>query len=66
MVWVATPLYQKTFSGLITCFVMAVPFFRNTLFGDIFYVAIFFGVYELVYYLVRKKSAFALEKTKDI
>lgn len=67
MVWLATPLYQKTFSGLATCFVMAMPFFRNTLLGDIFYVAIFFGAYELVYYLVRKrKLAFSLEKIKDI
>lgn len=67
MVWIATPLYQKSLAGLITCFVAAIPFFRNTLFGDIFYVAVFFGAYELVYYIMRKrKLAFSLDKIKDI
>jgi len=56
MVFLATPLYEKSFLGLTTCFYMAIPFFRNTLLGDLFYVTLFFGAYELVFYLVRKRK----------
>lgn len=47
-VWAATPLYEKTFQGLVQCYLMAIPFFRNTVASDIFYVTMFFGAYELV------------------
>jgi len=56
-VWVFTPWYVKTLSGLIQCFIMAMPFFRNTLLGDLFYVTVFFGGYETVRFLVRKGLA---------
>lgn len=46
-VWAVTPLYEKTLQGLINCYVMAIPFFRNTVASDIFYVTMFFGAYEL-------------------
>ena len=46
-VWFFTPWYAKTFSGIIQCYLMALPFFRNTLMGDAFYVFVFFGAYEL-------------------
>ncbi len=35
--------YPKTFDGLLTCYVMAVPFLRNTLLGDAFYALVLFG-----------------------
>ena len=54
-VWAFTPWYAKTFSGLIQCYLMALPFFRNTLLGNLFYVSIFFGVYEMVEVWIRKK-----------
>jgi len=57
-VWAFTPLYSKTVAGLVQCYYMAVPFFRNTALGDLFYVAIFFGLYELAYYAVVKKQIF--------
>lgn len=47
-VWTGGVLYERTFSGLIQCFTMAIPFFRNSLIGDLFYVAIMFVAYELV------------------
>ncbi|MFA5051504.1 MAG: DUF6580 family putative transport protein [Patescibacteria group bacterium] len=55
-VWAWTPLYQKTWAGLIQSYVMAVPFYRNTFFGDLFYVAVFFGVYQAAVYLVAKRA----------
>jgi len=53
-VWVATPLYAKSVQGLIDCYVMAIPFFRNTLLSDLFYVTAFFGAYELAKYYQQK------------
>jgi hypothetical protein len=55
-VWAFTPLYSKTLAGLVQCYVMAMPFFRNTFLGDLFYVGVFFGLYEAVYYLAAIKQ----------
>ncbi|MEW6061863.1 MAG: DUF6580 family putative transport protein [Bacteroidota bacterium] len=46
-VWVSGMLYPKTLTGLVECYIMALPFFRNTVAGDLFYVAVMFGGYEL-------------------
>ena len=46
-VWL-TGYYGLTFNGFIECYTMAIPFFRNSLAGDVFYVAVLFGIYELV------------------
>ena len=54
-VWAFTPWYAKTFSGIVQCYLMALPFFRNTLFGDLFYVAAFFSAYETANSLIKKK-----------
>lgn len=40
--------YQYSFNGLVECYVMAIPFFKNTVAGDLFYVAAMFGIYEFV------------------
>ncbi len=40
--------YPKTIPGLISCYIAAIPFFRNTMLGDIVYSAVVFGVFELV------------------
>jgi len=55
-VWFISNWYEKTFSGLGRCFYLALPFFRNSLLGDLFYVGVFFGTYELVLYLNRGKE----------
>lgn len=44
-VWLFSSYYAKTWEGLLTAYTLAIPFFRNTLMGDLFYVAVFFGVY---------------------
>jgi len=54
-VWVFTPWYPKTLFGLFQCYLMALPFFKNTLLGDLFYVTSFFGTYEIVEVWIRKK-----------
>ena len=48
-VWVLPgSMYPKTAAGLLDSYVMALPFFRNSLIGDISYTTLFFGGYKLV------------------
>ncbi len=54
-VWIFTPWYAKTLSGIVQCYAMALPFFRNTLLGNIFYVGAFFGSYEIIRVWIKKK-----------
>ncbi len=46
-VWFSTPLYPPTSSGLVTCYLMAIPFFSTTLLGDLFYNSVMFGSWFL-------------------
>ncbi|MCH8821442.1 hypothetical protein IID23_02845 [Patescibacteria group bacterium] len=52
-VWL-TGMYGIGLSGLIQTYIMAIPFFRGTLFGDFFYIGLFFGGYELLLRWVKK------------
>lgn len=47
-VWLFSPWYAKTLSGLLTSYTLAIPFLRNMFFGDLAYTALLFGVYEVV------------------
>jgi hypothetical protein len=42
-VWAFDALYPKTWSGLVTCYTAAIPFFRNSLVGDLAFAAVLFG-----------------------
>jgi len=43
--------YPKTWTGLVECYTLAIPFFRNSLLGDFFYA----GVMILGFNFVQKK-----------
>jgi hypothetical protein len=60
-VWAGSMMYPKSFAGLMACYQAAVPFFWNTFAGDVFFVAVLFGGYELVLALRRK---WALQKVE--
>ena len=45
--WLAGLNYPLTWQGLLQCYTMAIPFFGNTLVGDLFYVTCLFGTYEI-------------------
>lgn len=53
-VWLTSGMYEMTFLGLIKCYVLAIPFFRNTLAGDLFYTVMMFGGYEVMLRQNRK------------
>jgi hypothetical protein len=40
--------YERTWAGLVRCFVAGVPYFRTTLAGDAVYVVILFGGYAVL------------------
>jgi len=42
-VWMFLSTYPKTFAGLTACYAAGVPFFSNTLAGDVCYSALLFG-----------------------
>lgn len=58
-VWALGTLYPKTPAGLMESYIAAIPFFQNSLIGDLFFVGVMFGVYELV-----KHKVPALAKVK--
>lgn len=47
-VWAMFDMYPKTLSGLLDCYVQAIPFFRNTLIGDFIFSFGFFYGYKLI------------------
>ena len=57
-VWAFGTMYSHNFVGLMQSYYMALPFFRNSLMGDLFYVGIFVGVAEMAikYLKVEKMS----------
>ena len=40
--------YGYTLNGLLTCYTAAIPFFGNTILGNLTYCAILFGAYEYI------------------
>lgn len=46
-VWASGTLYPTTSAGLASAYFNAIPFFWNTLAGDLFFTALLFGVFEI-------------------
>lgn len=40
--------YPKTFNGLLECYTLAIPFFRNSLIGDFFFAGVMYYGFEFV------------------
>jgi len=55
-VWLQGGLYEPTLSGLMRSYINGLPFFRNTLLGDMFYVGALFGTYYLIMAFTRQLS----------
>lgn len=54
-VWISTEMYPKTWEGLLQCYVMGLPFLRNTVIGDGLYSAVLFGGYYIVSRSIKPK-----------
>lgn len=46
--WWMDPIYPKTIIGVVEAYVAGIPFFWNTLAGDLFFSAVLFGGFELI------------------
>ena len=54
-VWVHPhSFYQQNFAGLMESYYMGLPFFRNTILGDLFYTVTFIRGYEIAKYLGKR------------
>lgn len=40
--------YPKTLDGLLQCYTLAIPFFRNSLIGDFFYAGVMYYAFEFI------------------
>lgn len=52
--WATTTLYPKSLAGLLACYTAGLPFFGNTLLGDLFFCGVMFGGYAWV---LRSRTA---------
>jgi hypothetical protein len=55
--WLSSGFYPRTLAGLEACYVAAIPFFQNTVAGDLLFSALLFGGFAL---LERKVPALRL------
>ncbi len=46
--WVTSGLYAKSAEGLMQAYVAGIPFFQNSLLGNLVYAAVIFGGYRLL------------------
>jgi len=60
-VWASGDMYAHTWSGLMQCYAMGLPFLRNTLAGDLLYSSILFGTYALAAHAVQRNSVRSLD-----
>ncbi len=47
-VWIFSTVYPNNIYGLLICYYAGIPFFFNTLLGNIFFSFSLFGIYEIV------------------
>ena len=58
-VWAFSGMYATTAAGLVSCYIAAIPFFQNTLAGDIMWTCALFGGWFLARSLWSTAAAFA-------
>lgn len=55
-VWAMTPLYPKSFGGMVDCYVAALPFLKLSLAGDMLFAYVFFGAYRVFGFSMRSPA----------
>src|SRR5690349_17782284 len=55
--WLFSGFYPVTYAGLVACYTAAIPFYQNTLSGDLFYTVLLFGGFALVERLLPRLRA---------
>jgi len=55
--WLFSGFYPRSLAGLEACYVAAIPFFQNTVAGDLFYATLLFGGFKLAEMLAPRLKA---------
>ena len=55
--WLFSGFYPRTLGGLEACYVAAIPFFQNTIAGDLFYATLLFGGFRIAELLIPSLRA---------
>jgi hypothetical protein len=55
--WLFSGFYPRTGAGLVACYTAAIPFFQNTVAGDLFYTALLFGGFSIAERMVPQLRA---------
>ena len=55
--WALSGMYPLTGPGLVSCYVAAIPFFQNTVAGDLFYATLLFGGFRIAELLLPRLRA---------
>jgi hypothetical protein len=55
--WLFSGFYPLTGAGLAACYAAAIPFFQNTVAGDLFYAAVLFGGFALAEHFLPRLGA---------
>lgn len=58
-VWIFQSMYPHTIVGLGQSYLLGLPFFRNTLFGDLAFTGLLFGVYQASVVYLRQRHQVA-------
>lgn len=61
-VWLVSGIYSPTWTGLVQCYTLALPFFRNSILGDLAYTAALFAAYELI--MSRRAASLAVQSAR--
>ena len=55
--WLSSGFYPRTLAGFEACYVAAIPFFQNTVAGDLFYTVLLFGGFRVAELLAPQLRA---------
>jgi hypothetical protein len=55
--WLFSGFYPVTYAGLVACYAAAIPFFQNTVAGDLFYAALLFGGFRIAEIMLPRLRA---------
>lgn len=65
-VWaVPYSMYHHNLQGLLQSYIMGLPFLKNTILGDLFYVGALFSLYEIVLLVTLKRRRIWLPNSRN-
>ncbi len=61
--WLHNDMYTKDIKGITNCYLAAIPFFKGTLLGNLFYSVVLFGMFE---FITRQFPSLKLQHAKSM